>query len=266
MQENNKLQMNWLLLRGLVREQRHWLNFKDYFIKHNPNAKLFFLDFPGIGSEIHRTSPKSIEAIVLDFKNRLLQLKNQNPNDELLCIFAVSLGGMVALEWISKFENDFQIAVIGNSSSKLNPFYERFKTKNIFLIPKMFFLEDKVKRETLILKLTTNLDDKTIEKLATQQASFAPDLKKFRQTGLSQLFAASHWNISKKLKSTKTKILFLKSKYDQLVDSKCTDKLCDFVGQGHLSINSYANHDISLDAPDWCALEVANFVKNVVNN
>mgnify|MGYP003949335389 CR=1 FL=1 len=45
--------MNWLFLRGLTREQRHWGPFRDVFARDYPGAKVHCLDLPGTGTERH---------------------------------------------------------------------------------------------------------------------------------------------------------------------------------------------------------------------
>ena len=55
--------MNWLLLRGLAREQRHWGRFPALLSAKLPGDRVFCLDLPGTGTEHRRKSPASIAAI-----------------------------------------------------------------------------------------------------------------------------------------------------------------------------------------------------------
>ena len=91
--------MRWLLLRGLIRESRHWLDFPDYFAAHveSPDGRptsVLFTDLPGFGTEndavVHATVPEFVD----DMRARL---KPQLDEGEKIGICAVSLGGMVAL-------------------------------------------------------------------------------------------------------------------------------------------------------------------------
>ena len=58
--------MQWLLLRGLAREQAHWIDFPEIFEKIVPDAKVHCLDLPGVGTERDRPSPLNVPAIVDD--------------------------------------------------------------------------------------------------------------------------------------------------------------------------------------------------------
>ena len=89
--------MRWLLLRGLIREQRHWLDFPERFaaLVHGPDAtptRPVLLDLPGFGSENDALVPPTVAGFVDDLRARLHRIV---PADEPCGIFAVSLGGMV---------------------------------------------------------------------------------------------------------------------------------------------------------------------------
>ena len=68
--------MRWFLLRGLVREQRHWLGFPAYFAAHvrSPDGApttVITLDLPGFGSENDAPVPRTIAGFVDDLRERL---------------------------------------------------------------------------------------------------------------------------------------------------------------------------------------------------
>ena len=89
--------MNWLLLRGLAREQRHWGRFPDALRSQLPDDQVFCLDLPGTGTEHQRKSPLEIAGIARDVRARFAGLRAQHPGPWRL--LAVSLGGMVAMQW-----------------------------------------------------------------------------------------------------------------------------------------------------------------------
>ena len=66
--------MNWLLLRGLARDKRHWGDFGSLFERRVQDSNVFMLDLPGMGTERHRDSPLSISGITDDLRHRWLQL------------------------------------------------------------------------------------------------------------------------------------------------------------------------------------------------
>ena len=51
--------MNWLFLRGLARDARHWGPFPHIFEERVPEAKVFTLDLAGMGTERRRNAPIS---------------------------------------------------------------------------------------------------------------------------------------------------------------------------------------------------------------
>ena len=97
--------MKWLLLRGLARDARHWGDFPDILKNHLNNAEVFVLDLPGFGTESHRISPFTIRGITNDIRKRWAQLEKKHPGT--WNILSISLGGMIALDWINRFSSDF---------------------------------------------------------------------------------------------------------------------------------------------------------------
>ena len=88
--------MDWLLLRGLLREQRHWGDFTKNFESSIHSAKVHCLDLPGIGTESLKQSPSKIREIMEDIRSRWHSIGNNKP----INLFSVSLGGMIAMEWM----------------------------------------------------------------------------------------------------------------------------------------------------------------------
>ena len=105
--------MTWLIVRGLVREVRHWGDFPEVLEKHlketDPEAKVFTIDFPGFGSETDRPSPTSISEIVDDMRGRFL--KYDTPGKPWV-ILSMSLGGMVGMNWVSRYPEDFKKIIL----------------------------------------------------------------------------------------------------------------------------------------------------------
>src|SRR5882757_10717260 len=98
----------WILLRGLTRESRHWGNFIDVFKEQVAATQLISLDFPGNGRLHHVSSPCSIGAMV-EFCRSELRAQNIPPPYHLL---ALSLGGMVAVEWAAHQPQEVTAAVL----------------------------------------------------------------------------------------------------------------------------------------------------------
>src|SRR4051812_21219811 len=112
----------WLLLRGLAREQRHWGAFPSALARTCDDARgadIHCLDLPGTGTEFARRSPSSIRGIVADLRRRWLALDGHDGPAHLL---AVSLGGMVAMQWCADHPDDFAgVVLVNTSAADLSP-------------------------------------------------------------------------------------------------------------------------------------------------
>ncbi|HEY8086659.1 MAG TPA: alpha/beta hydrolase, partial [Polyangiaceae bacterium] len=111
--------MNWLFLRGLSREQRHWGSFPALFKRVVPASgaptRVWCLDLPGTGTEHERPSPRTIEGIMEDLRARWVALREAEPAPWGL--LAMSLGGMVAMAWCDAHPGDFARLVLASTSA-----------------------------------------------------------------------------------------------------------------------------------------------------
>lgn len=250
--------MNWLILRGLVREQRHWGQFKDHFETElkttHPNARVFALDAPGFGTECDRPSPMSVSGIVDDFRGRWLKLKSEHSGE--WNVLAISLGGMIALHWCSQYPKDFERLVLVNSSVKgLSPFYRRMKPRNYLRILQLFAEPKISNRERKILELTTNLPLPDLKKRADYHASFALPVRK--KDAFSQIIAALRFRVPAQISIP---ILVLGTRGDTLVDPSCSRKIAEYY-QAPLIEHPKANHDLSTDDPEWISVQVKKWLQ-----
>ena len=106
----------WVLLRGLMRDSRHWGAFPQAFAQAFPEAPVVRLDFPGNGSRHRERSPTRVEAMVEDARAELRR-RGLPPPYRLL---AMSLGAMVASAWAHRHPQELEACVLINTS--LRPF------------------------------------------------------------------------------------------------------------------------------------------------
>ncbi len=240
--------MKWLILRGLVREQRHWGPFKAEFERYlqarDPSAAVHALDFPGFGTERARPSPFSIEEIVDDLRARWRALKTDPA--EPWNLLAVSLGGMVAMSWVSRYPEDFGRLVLINSSARgLSPLHRRMKPENYPRVLALFLEQDIAARERKILEMTTNLSGKALLERADVHAAFA--LKVNRRDALAQICSAIRFRPPARIP---VPLLVVGGKGDRLVDASCSERIAEKY-RGKLVLHETANHDLALDEPRW---------------
>lgn len=249
--------MNWLILRGLVREQRHWGGFKDLFenqlaLKHS-NTRVFALDLPGFGTEVDRTSPRTIDGIVDDLRLRWMKLKSENEGNWNL--LAVSLGGMVSANWTSRFPDDFEKLVMINSSmSGLSPIHHRMIPHNYPQILKLLVTGNLEARERKILSLTTNLSPGKIIEQAKIQAPYGERINKLN--AINQMVAALQF---KAPSSIQVPMMVLVGEGDRLVSPECSKAIARKYG-ALLKSHPTANHDLATDDPKWIAEQVQEWV------
>jgi hypothetical protein len=248
--------MNWLILRGLVREQRHWGNFASEFEAKlktkDPNARVYCIDFPGFGTESERASPASIDGIVDDLRARWKTMVGDQSES---CLMAVSLGGMVAMNWVARFPSDFKRLVLINSSvSGLSPIHHRLQPRNYLTILSLFAETDLAAREETILKMTSNLKGEALKKQARYNASVAKVIRK--KDALSQIFAATRFRPPSKIEIP---VLVLAAKGDTLVHYSCSEKIAEHFS-AEIQYHETANHDLALDDSEWVSERIKEWV------
>lgn len=243
--------MEIVLLRGLIREKRHWNDFPKALSKLLPDAKITQIEYPSAGIRHREKFPLNIKKLVDDLRS---QLEEKNGARILV---AISLGGMVALNWSKIFPNDFDKLVIINSSARnLSLPHERMNIKEWKKIFNILKTKSEFEKELAILEFTTNklsLDQKN--KIATQYASYAKECPITLQNLLRQLALAT----SLKAPKMNRDILFCVGDKDLLARPSCSKKMSDFYGS-ELRIAKDAGHDLSLDAPNWLAAEIRNLI------
>ena len=245
---------HWLFLRGLVRESRHWHTFPEHFQKKFPSSQIHFLDLPGIGQESHRSSPTSIADIAEDLKERWNNLRQANSGRWGL--FSISLGSMVALEWTSRYPENFAAQVIINTSaSNLSPPWKRLKPGVMPLLLKAAAQKSPAIKENIILEATTRLV-KDKEAVAQIWGEFSLPPAKMRVLVRQQLQAALRFKCPAHM-SVPT--LALISKSDALTDYRCSLEIAKRI-MCNVDLNPESGHDLPLDVPDWTCEKVAEWL------
>lgn len=236
--------MRWLLLRGLAREQRHFGSFPETF-ERLVGQRALTMDLPGFGTEAGRASPLSVAAITDDLRARFLD--ERGGSSAPWGIFAISLGGMVALDWAARFPGEWARVVVANTSAgDLSRPWERFATSLWPRLPRLVTSEP-VARERAILDLTSNSPTVDKDALARQWAAWFEEVRPRRRNFARQLVAAAR---SRLPSSIDAPLLVLTSRADRLVSWRCSERVAARLG-APLAVHDAAGHDLSLDAPEW---------------
>lgn len=247
---NTKTQA-WFFLRGLVRESGHWYGFLERFSKAFPEREVVTLDLPGNGALHGMKSPALVPAMTdilrAEFQKR--KLKNN-----YLC--AVSLGGMVGIDWMHRYPGDFAGAVLLNTSLKgVCPLWKRLRPANYLTVLTLLAARDLLFRETKILEMTSNRREGR-EEVARAWAEIQRKRPVSAGNAVRQLLAAVRF--APPLAKPEAKLLLLRSLGDRLVHPDCSARIAH-LWQAELATHPDAGHDLTLDAPEWVLERIRGF-------
>ncbi|MGD0958382.1 MAG: alpha/beta hydrolase [Methylomonas sp.] len=238
---------NWLLIRGLSREAAHWGGFLSTLQTVFPAADIHTLDLCGAGEYYPLTCPGNITEIT--------EIARQNALDKgflskPLTLVALSLGGMVAWEWLQKYPLDLEgAALINTSVAGLSPFHQRLRWQSYQALAGILLKKNLYERELAIIRLVSNCrehDETTVENWLQIQIKrpVSPS------NSLRQIMAAASY----KPASVKPlqPVLLINSQGDRLVAPTCS-KAIQSKWRLELRTHPWAGHDISLDDGVWLA-------------
>ncbi|WP_347986972.1 alpha/beta hydrolase [Methylomonas sp. AM2-LC] len=243
----NNIGDNWLLLRGLARETEHWGAFTSLLQTVFPLAQIKTLDLPGTGQYYQQSSPSNISEITNQIRQ---QAYKQGLLEKPLTLVALSMGGMVAWEWMQKYPDDINAAVLINTSfASLSPFYQRLRWKSYAKLASIILTTNIYQREQAILKLVTNNRQNDAVNIAHWH-----EIQTRRPVNLSnslrQIIAAARYKPTNE--KPKQAVLLLNSWGDRLVDPACSIAIQK---KWHIDLHTHpwAGHDLSLDDSNWLA-------------
>ena len=231
----------WVLLRGLMREKRHWGDFPKLLQQRFPEDQIICIDWPGNGALHQQRSLSSIGDMAGYLRQTLIQQGHIAPYH----IIAVSLGAMVAVEWARLAPQEIAHATLINTSlNPINPFYHRLRPQNYTRLLSML-LSKTARQERLILQLTSETHPPAT---LAQWIDFQQQYPVSRSNIVRQLWAAATYRTD----STPPAIALqlLSSRHDRLVDMQCSLTLATHWGTEH-AIHPSAGHDLPLDDPAW---------------
>ncbi|WP_421850926.1 alpha/beta fold hydrolase [Marinomonas sp.] len=233
----------WLLLRGLGRDQRHWGGFPTNLQQALPTHRVLTPDLPGNGSLVHLTSPTSI-AQATDYYR--LWLREQTVTGPIHLV-GLSMGGMVAIDWLCRYPNDISFAYVINSSMKGCSLPWQRMRLNAMLRLLFSSLISKKQLEHQVRLLTSNMQPNP-QALELQWVKWAKDASPSLFNFVRQLWAAASFEVTT-LPHTE-RLLLLASTHDHLVNSSASRRIAD---KWNLPLIEHpkAGHDLPLDDPQW---------------
>lgn len=245
----------WILLRGLMREQRHWGAFPATLAAALPDARIVTPDLPGNG-ERHLQDSATRVANMVEFCRQDLSARGLAPPYRLL---ALSLGGMVAVEWASLYPQEIASCVLINTSMRpYSPFYRRLRWQNYPALLRQLLFGNQSSQEALILRLTSRRHGAGAPELVEQWVRYQRQYPVSRRNVLRQLLSAARFRAPDR--RPPVPLLVLAGGHDGLVDPGCSRQLARAWQADH-EIHPAAGHDLPLDHPAWVAQTVAQWLK-----
>jgi len=253
---NNELgaMMNWLILRGLARQAKHWGEFPDQLSSGKGVSKVLTPDLPGFGRENHVRFPSKMSKAVEYLEERFQEEKAAHEGPWF--IMGLSLGGMVALEWAHRYPKSFSGVVTINSSISVNNPFSRLQPTAVQKIAKWIIDREPYRRERGVLELTSNLKQdqhSIVDEWVRAEVEHKMELKDV----INQFAASIQFKGPEKLTVPK---LTLASMGDRMVSPMCSYKI-NSKYDGELHVHPEAGHDLPLDAPDWVIERLIDFQK-----
>ncbi|MCQ8102808.1 alpha/beta hydrolase [Methylomonas sp. SURF-2] len=246
---------NWLLLRGLTREAGHWGEFSAILQAGFPQARIHTLDLPGAGERHLETSPREINAIMRSVRLQALQ---RGLPSEPLTVVGLSLGGMVAWEWMLKHPQEICAAALINTSlASISPFFQRLRWQSYPDFFKLLLQADPYRKELAIIRCVANRRDAD-EKIALEWAKIQTERPVTLSNTFRQVIAAARYRPGDHRPAQP--LLLLSGRGDRLVAPACSDAI-QAKWQLHLRSHPWAGHDLTLDDADWTLKQLKDWVK-----
>ena len=241
---------SWVLLRGLMRDSRHWGGFPDVLRAALPGTRLCLLDLPGNGLRHQEQSPDSVPAMAEWVRTELRRQGLKPPYR----VFAMSLGAMVTVAWADAHPQEIERAVLANTSLKpISPFYRRLKPAAWPLLLRMALGKPSAREaEEAILQLTSNHREQT-RTVLDDWIAWRLSHPVSRANALRQLLAAMRFHAPSR--PPQTRLLLLTGAQDRLVDTRCSQALAAAWGC-EIAVHPTAGHDLPLDDAAWVAAQL----------
>lgn len=231
---------HWVLLRGLSRDSRHWEAFPEQLRAAFPEDRVTCLNLPGTGPNQPFSSPTNISQIVDWLRQHYAASLKQQP----LHLLTISMGGMLAADWMHRFPEEVAAGVMINTSSKLNPLSKRMRLGTLCALL-MALMSSIAKREKVIVQRTSNRHIDNAD-LTNRWRIYQQQQPVSGATILKQLFAASQFDPQ----PVSQPLLLLASRQDRVVNKECSEELARF-WSADLRLHKSAGHDIPLDDSEW---------------
>ncbi len=252
-----KNRRTWILLRGLAREKGHWGAFTEQMAARFPDDEILPLDLPGAGEFRDVTAPRTMNQIYEFVRARAVErAKMQNS----FSLIAISLGGMVALEWMRQKPEDLAECVLINTSSKaLSPFFERLRWQVWKSVVSILMTGTPRERESKLVDLLINSAEARNKALPLWIRLATEHPIRYKNV-IHQLMAAAQFN-DLPPENCATPTLVLCGLGDRFVDPSCSLALAEKMNWP-VKRHPWGGHDLTWDDPDWVISQIQAWLES----
>lgn len=255
----------WILLRGLAREARHWGSFPqdlaDAISKVKPEARADCIDLPGAGCFSEMKCPLSIPEMTEFVRGKLLEMRQrqreaaETPAPEVYLV-AFSLGGMVASEWLHRWPDEIKGCVLINTSFKgYSPIYHRLVPTALRHLAGAVRGKSAQEQERHVLRMVSNRSE--AHDRLVKEWSYISETRPVRFENVArQLLAASRYQPA--LEAPPVSVLVLNSLKDAMVHPSCSEAIARRWG-AELRRHPTAGHDLAVDEPEWTVDQIQDW-------
>ncbi len=237
-------------LRGLVRESRHYDFFRGKFSERFPKVETYGFDLLGTGTKLSADCPTKISDYVEDLRADFLRERA-----DVNIFLPISLGGMVAFDWLSSYPDDFDHSYIINSSlGNYSRFYKRFMLRNLPLLAKVGLSRTVEYSEKSMLDIVCN-NSENRDEVVDHWIEIQKDAPMTTKNKAKQLLAAARFTLNTK-SFPRDKVTLLVGEGDRLVSPECSHKIAKGLGLTLVS-HPTAGHALPIDEPEWLLEQIS---------
>lgn len=248
------IEQNIFLLRGLARESGHWGEFVETLQQKLPHAHIHTLDYPGVGLFYMSKSPTKISAYVDALRADFLKVSGHSENH----IFGLSFGGMQAVDWTTRFPEDFKTVTLLNTSlgRYSKPWFRMFPRTFGRLIREVGREPHPLKREKILVSLVSH--NPTVAHQLVSAWTEVAELRPVTPENFARQLLAAACYLGPKEKP-KIPTMVLNSEKDRFVSPRCSAQIARRWGVPFFR-HSWGGHDLIVDDPHWVAQKLKCFI------
>ncbi|WP_020407694.1 alpha/beta fold hydrolase [Hahella ganghwensis] len=254
-QSNPESSPTLVLLRGWMRDQRHWEQFPETLTrlchKTGLDYPLMLPDIPGNGRRFREHTPASIPGIYR-------QLQKELGSETPIIIIGLSMGGMIGTEWLN--HNPEQVLGLVLINSSLRPFakpWERLAPK-VWPQVMMQVGRSQADREQLILNLTLSPANQTATRLANW-IQWSAQFPVSHTNACRQLLAAARYKVPTK-DAPECPALIIGGAHDRLVNPICSKRIAEAWGCQYHYLPG--GHDLPIEHPEMLSQHIVDWLKD----